>query len=216
MSLAVINLVESIRRYLIESESSFADPVLQKMKGISIDETEFCIQNPNLPDHMKYYLDQGLQEMRLDGLVDIKNRIKSVYDLLNWRVDDGLYYEKDADVGEAYTGNNMHCELIGPRNSFFESPDFTLGIFVLGSHVLYRDHCHVAPEFYLNMTGPTQWRFNKEEWETFEAGSILWNNSNRIHATHVGETPFISVYSWVHSITASCQVVDADDWDLYE
>ena len=213
---SVIDLIESIRRFLIKSESAFAEPVLQKMGALSIDEPGFCIQNPNLPDHMKHYLGQGLQEMRQNGLDDIRYRIESAYDLLNWQVDDGLYYEKDADVGEAYTGNNMHCELIDPRNSFFKSPDFTLGIFVLGSHVLYRDHCHVAPEFYLNMTGPTQWRFNKGEWGTFEQGSMLWNDSGRVHATRVGDTPFISIYSWIHSITERCQVVDANDWDQHE
>jgi len=216
MSLEVINLVNSIRHFLVSSESSLAEPVLQKMEGISINDPKYCDQDASLPNHMKQYLDEGLQNIGPNALEDIRKRIISAYDLLNWRVDDGLYYEKEANIGEGYAKNNMHCELIGPRNSFFKSPDFTLGIFVLGSHVLYRDHCHVAPEFYLNMTGPTHWRFDRGKWETFEAGSMLWNQSGRIHATRVDDTPFISVYSWVHNITAPCQVVDVDDWALYE
>ena len=214
--MSVIDLIESIRRFLVASESPLAKPVLQKMKDISLDQRKLCLQKPHLPDHMKPFLDQALLGACQHDLEEIVNLIISNYHSLNWRVDDGLYYDKNANVGEGYAGNNMHCELIGPRNSFFTSPDFTLGIFVLGSHILYRDHCHTAPEFYLNMTGPTQWRFDKQKWETLEAGSMLWNQSGRIHATRVGETPFLSIYSWVHSITESCQVVDVDDWGQYE
>lgn len=68
----------------------------------------------------------------------------------------------------------------------------------------------------MNLTGPTQWRFDLGPWIEFESDSMLWNEPYKAHATRVGDVPFVSIYSWCHSVNEQCSVVPAKDWDQYD
>lgn len=205
----VETLVHCIAHYLVKNKPEF-DGINDVLVGLDKATDSAPSEDPpsaSIPGHLKSYLDEALIKMQMKpDIKPIADAILNAYDQLNWAVDNAKYYNAGADVGDAYKTGNMHCELIGPGNSFFKSANFRLGLFLLKPNVLYRDHYHPAPEFYLNLTGPNQWRFNHGSWQRYDAGSMLWNASNAIHATQVGDVPFLSIYSWTDHIHEVCSV----------
>jgi hypothetical protein len=121
-------------------------------------------------------------------------------------------------------------ELIGPRfpkaHAFvsligmgapFEAEDYDLGLFLIEPRTLYRDHRHLAPELYAPITGPHRWRFGIDDpWHSLEANIPVWNEPQRVHATLVGEQPFLAVFAWTRDVTAPASVVPAPDWQEIE
>ncbi len=147
-------------------------------------------------------LHAALAEVRESGdgrLSAIGAAIASSNGELTWRVDDGLYYRPGADVGDGYRNGNMHVVLL-------EADDFAMGLFLLRERVVYKDHHHPAPEFYLNLTGPTEWRFDAGEWTALPAGSVLWNDPGQVHATRTGGTPWLSCWAWIRDVDGACEV----------
>src|SRR5690606_38444835 len=94
--------------------------------------------------------------------------------------------------------------------------DFAFGIFLISPRTLYRDHRHPAPELYVPLTGPTRWRFGRGAWETRAAGEPVWNEPDAVHATLVGDVPFLCLYAWTRDVTLPAETVDAPDWEAIE
>ena len=126
---------------------------------------------------------------------------------LNWRIDNGLFYNKNSKIGYDYLNGNMHTEIIGPINGFFKFNDFRLGLFLLEPNILYKDHRHEAPELYINLTENTSWRFNFKEWIKMDSGSIIYNEPFKIHGMKVNEIPFLSVWCWPYNSSKKCEIV---------
>lgn len=135
-----------------------------------------------------------------EALAEVGRRVSDAAASLPWRVDDGQYYATQAPVGEGYRHGNMHAVLA-------EGDDFAMGLFMLVPGVDYLDHRHQAPEFYLNLTGPSTWRFNFGEWVEFPAGSVVWNGPGQVHATRSGQSPWLSVWAWLSDVEQLCEVV---------
>ena len=161
-------------------------------------------------------LDTSIDNISGQSLKAIRQCLITAMDKLIWRQDQNEYYSLDSDLGEGYRTSNLHTLLIGPSNAQYHHPDFMLGFFLLAPFTFYRDHCHLAPELYLNLSPKTGWRFHAGEWEDFEAGSLIWNETNRVHATRVYETPFISIFSWTKNIKSSCKIFMCTDWEQIE
>lgn len=147
---------------------------------------------------------------------DLKSALVDAKNQLFWRVDDGGFYAEGADVGEGYKNGNMHTLLIGPRDSLIAHSGLLLGLFLLAPNTLYRDHKHLAPEFYLPLTGPSGWRFDLGDWQDCDAGTLIYNEPNRVHATRVYEVPFLAIFAWTRDISSACRVVFSDDWAAVE
>ena len=146
----------------------------------------------------------------------LKSALMAGYTELQWRVDEGGFYAKGADVGDGYRRGNLHALLVGPEDCPFVANDFLLGFFLLSPNTLYRDHKHLAPELYVPLTGPSGWRFDQGAWEDHIAGSAIYNAPNIVHATRVYETPFLALFGWSQDIGSACEVVFADDWGKIE
>lgn len=146
----------------------------------------------------------------------IADCILAAKDDLVWREDRGQFYEPGTNLGAGYTNCNLHTLLVGPDGCSFHLEDFLLGIFVLGPKTLYRDHKHKARELYLNLSDRSGWRFEGAEWTDYQGGSVIWNDSNKPHATRVYEKPFISVFAWTENISSKCTLVFRDDWEEIE
>lgn len=134
------------------------------------------------------------------ALAAIGATLLSAGPVLEWRVDDGRYYAPGAAVSDSYRLGNMHTVLR-------EGPDVAMGLFLLTSDVDYLDHRHRAPEFYLNLTGGSQWRFDFGPWQVMDAGSVVWNETNAVHATRTGSRPWLSLWAWLADIDQPCEVV---------
>lgn len=172
-------------------------------------------RNPVPPAHADV-LDAVIAGVPKGRLGAIAEALPAVVDLVEWRVDRGMFYEDPSEIGDDYTNGNMNCELIGPNGNAFYHPDFTLGFFFMVPRILYRDHNHPAPELYLPITGSHGWRFDLGPWQELPAGAVIWNVPERPHAMRTYDVPFLAIYSWPRDVNHKCRVVHASDWGEIE
>lgn len=204
---------------LLQQRESHSEGVTDVLAGLNrhLDNSHTALaENPVLPAERAKLLDRSIASINELSLQPLAEQIRRARDQLTWRVDYGLFYPEEADVGQAYRDGNMHTELIGPNGCVFQDDDFSLGMFMLAPQTFYRDHDHAAPELYYNLTGPCGWRFDKGHWQDFGAGSLVWNPEGLAHAMRTYEQPFLSVYSWTSNVNSLCRVVPVDDWQEIE
>ena len=202
-------------RELLQQRESHSEGVTEVLAGLNrhLNSSHTAlVENPVLPEDRAGLLDQSIASITEPALQPIAEQIKRARNQLTWRVDYGLFYPEEADVGQAYRDGNMHTEFIGPNGCVFQDDDFSLGLFMLAPRTFYRDHDHAAPELYYNLTGPCGWRFDKGHWQDFTAGSLVWNPQGLAHAMRTYAQPFLSVYSWTSHVNSLCRVVPVDDW----
>lgn len=124
-------------------------------------------------------------------------------------------YPRD-QIGAAFAEGHAFATILG-EGAPIPAEDFDLGIFLIAPHVLYRDHCHAAPELYAPLTGPHGWRFGPERPLSVKpAHQPVWNPSFRPHMTKVGPVPFLCLFGWTRDVNEPAQVIPATDWPLLE
>ncbi len=191
------------------------DEVLEKLHAISQQPRRLVDDQPALPG-LDDVLEAAIQSIPRPKLGHIADALVEARDEITWRFDEGHFYPSGTDLGDGYINGNLNCELIGPNSCGIHADDFILGFFLLTPHTLYRDHNHLAPELYLNLTEPTGWRFDKGPWEDRYSNSIVWNPSGLTHAMRTYDVPFFSIYCWTRSVNTPCSIVPAHDWDELE
>jgi hypothetical protein len=133
--------------------------------------------------------------------------------LLAWRPYDG--YPPEA-IGAGFAGGHAYATIMG-AGAPLETGDFDLGLFVIAPHVLYRDHCHKAPELYAPLTGPHGWRFGPATPLVVKAAhQPVWNEPFAPHLTKVGPVPFLAIFGWTRDVAALAEVIPAHDWPALE
>lgn len=133
--------------------------------------------------------------------------------LLNWITYDS--YPPD-QIGAAFCHGHAFASLIG-TDAPFPAADFDFGLFLIAPHILYRDHCHAAPELYAPLTGPHGWRFGVGRPLVIKAAhDPVWNDPFRPHLTKVGPTPFLAFFGWTRDVNDPARVLPATDWPLLE
>lgn len=116
------------------------------------------------------------------------------------------------EIGEGFASNHAFASILGD-GSLIDAHDFSLGLFLISPHVLYRDHSHPAPELYAPLTGPHGWRFQPNgQLSMLDAHQPVWNEPNQSHLTKVGSTPFLCIYCWTKDVDESAVVRHASDW----
>ena len=131
---------------------------------------------------------------------------------LKWNIDNGTFYDRDSKIGKDYLEGNMNSELIGPEHGIFKSDQCRLGLFLLEPNIFYKDHKHETPELYLNLTNGTQWRFEDLDWQEKAAGSVVFNESYKVHGINVKSNPFLSIWYWPVNSEEKCILVPKSDW----
>ena len=128
---------------------------------------------------------------------------------MKWITYDG--YPPD-QIGEAFCTGHAYASIIG-EDSAVPAKDFDLGLFLIAPHVLYRDHCHKAPELYAPLTGPHGWRFGPEMPLIVKpAHHPVWNDPYAPHLTKVGAVPFLCLFGWTRDVAEVARVIPAPDW----
>jgi hypothetical protein len=115
-------------------------------------------------------------------------------------------------IGEVFATSHAFCSILGEAGPL-QTVDFDFGLFLIAPNVLYRDHCHEAPELYAPLTGPHGWRFKPNAPIVVKpAHETVWNEPNRPHLTKVGPTPFLALYCWTRDNDKPARVLPASDW----
>lgn len=206
------NLICEIIKYLENNQLNKGDKEISKyLKNIPLESKNFTKLDSNNPPKKNALL-KALDTINNPSLFSIKETINLSLESLRWNIDNGLYYDKDCDIGNDYLCGNMNTELIGPVNGHFKSKELKLGLFLLEPKIFYKDHKHEAPELYINLTSGTKWRFNNSEWKSKSAGSIIYNEPYKVHAMKVGKEPFLSVWCWPKNSSKKCTLVPKNDW----
>ena len=205
-------LVGSIRSKLEElGNGSRENKVLiQKIDNVNINQTALS-QIPNILSEHEELLRTALDEATDPSILSIVSDIKKCLGDVTWKQDRSEFYPTGSEVGKRYIESNLHAQLIGPDGSVAKSKDFMLGVFILGPWTLYKDHNHIAPELYLNLSNKSDWRFNFGPWQRYGAGSLIWNPSKQVHATMVSEKPFLSIFAWLGHVDCFCEVHQSHD-----
>jgi Dimethlysulfonioproprionate lyase len=120
-------------------------------------------------------------------------------------------YPRDL-IGDAFATGHAFASLIG-GDAPFAAHDFDAGLFLIAPQVLYRDHCHAAPELYAPLTGPHGWRFGPGRPLIIKpAHQPVWNPAFQPHLTKVGAVPFLCLFVWTRDVDAIADVLPANDW----
>jgi hypothetical protein len=106
----------------------------------------------------------------------------------------GQTYRAD-DFGETFLRNYGWAELFGTRGHFVNDR-VAGGFLLLGPHIHYPDHHHIAEEIYVPLTGGTEWRANGADFRMREAGAVIHHASNVAHAMRTGDAPLLAFYLW--------------------
>ncbi len=156
-----------------------------------------------------HHLSRAIEEVWRAGFGRLARAVEAARPFLAWTTYDAYRPE---EIGQRFAATHAFAEIVGP-GATFEAADYDLGLFLIGPHVLYRDHHHPAPELYLPLTGPTRWRFGTgAPWESRRAGETVWNVANRVHATIVDEKPLLCLYAWTKDVSLPALVDKAADW----
>ena len=206
------NLIIEIIKYLDNNQIYKGHKKISiDLKKIPLERINFNKLDSNTPPKKNALL-KALDTINNPSLISIKESINLSLKSLRWNIDNGLYYDKDCDVGSDYLFGNMNTELIGPVNGHFKSKELKLGLFLLEPEIFYKDHKHEASELYINLTSGTKWRFNNSEWQSKSAGSIIYNEPYKVHAMKVGKDPFLSIWCWPKNSSKKCVLVPKSDW----
>ncbi|MFN4158001.1 MAG: dimethylsulfonioproprionate lyase family protein [Gemmobacter sp.] len=120
-------------------------------------------------------------------------------------------------IGPGFVQGNAYAVMIGAQYAPIPAGDFDLGLFLLAPHVLYRDHCHPAPELYAPLTGPHGWRFAPDAPLVVKPAHVpVWNEPHQPHLTKVGPVPFLCLYAWTRDTQLPARVIPAEDWPALE
>ena len=205
-------LVWSIRSKLEElgNGSHGSRALIQKIDNLNTNQTP-TPQSPNIQSRYEKTLCSALAEATDPSISNIVRNIRVCLKDLNWREDRSEFYPTGSNLGKRYIESNLHTQLIGPSGCVAKSTEFMLGVFTLGPWTLYKDHSHIAPELYLNLSNKSDWRFDFGTWQRFGAGSLIWNPSNQVHATLVSEMPFLSIFAWLGQVKCLCKIHYSED-----
>jgi len=121
-----------------------------------------------------------------------------------------------AEIGEGFATGHAFAPIAG-GGAPFRAESFEMGLFLIAPHVLYRDHCHAAPELYAPLTGPHGWRFAPGRPLIVKpAGEPVWNPALQPHLTKAGVVPFLCLFAWTKDVDEPAKVIPADDWAALE
>ena len=139
--------------------------------------------------------------------------IRAAEPYLRWITYDGYDVQ---DIGADFVQGHAYTTLIG-QDGPVAALDFDLGLFLIAPHVLYRDHCHPAPELYAPLTGPHGWRFGPNKPLILKpAHQPIWNDPFAPHLTKVGPVPFLCIFGWTGDVDGVAKVIPAEDWAALE
>lgn len=184
MTTTTASLLRAFRSYLAEM-SDRVPPSF--MAGIDDPMAERALTPKRLPclDHLDRIL--GMAPEPGKALVGMLAQDK---DRLNW----GQTYTA-ADFGRTFIDNYGWLEVFGTRGHFVHD-EIAAGFLILGPHVHYPDHHHIAEEIYIPLTGGTEWRKGGGDFVRRVAGEVIHHPSNINHAMRTRDEPLLAIYLW--------------------
>jgi hypothetical protein len=99
------------------------------------------------------------------------------------------------DFGNDFLERYGWVELFGTRGHF-ESDEMAGGFLMLGPHILYPDHHHVAEEIYIPLTEGSLWSKDGGAFQPRAAGELIHHPPDIRHAMQTQTEPLVALYLW--------------------
>jgi hypothetical protein len=177
-------LLAKTREYL----TGFEEPVLARfLEGVDWSMEERTLSPKPLP--CLRHLDQ-ISSIAVEEAREVLRLLAENRNAFHW----GQTYA-EADFGRHFIDNYGWLELFGTRGRFCNG-EVAGGFLILGPHLHYTDHYHVAEEIYIPLTGRAMWRKGGEPYVERPAGTFIHHPSNISHAMKTGEEPLLALYLW--------------------
>ena len=206
---AIATLVAEIGAYLARLPGPGIADVRQRMAA----QSTAIAPRPTAPNPITaQHLDAALQQAHATEPA-LACAIRQAAAHLNW-----VTYDRydPQDIGADFAQGHAFTLIFG-REAPIAADGFDLGLFLIAPHVLYRDHCHAAPELYAPLTGPHGWRFGPDTPLVIRpAHHPFWNPPFAPHLTKVGPVPFLCIFAWTADVDAAARVIPAKDWAALE
>ena len=127
----------SIQRICLEAKNTFElacgdNPVFFDLLKF-LNTQNFYVEDINaftsgVPQH-ENLLCSAISKIPDTPFFKLKSALMAGYTELQWRIDEGEFYAKGADVGDGYRRGNLHALLVGPEDCPFVANDFLFGFF---------------------------------------------------------------------------------------
>jgi hypothetical protein len=194
-------LIGSIDRALRKTEGNGTEIALARLAQQNVSPGNFIVPEPrNLPACA--YLPETVAASMLVA-ASVSAALAETASHLHWKQNANY---SDALLGSGYMDGYAYAEFIGTQG-FFPGDDFLMGLLILGPERLYKDHLHPAPELYWTLTGPSLWRQGAGDFESREAGSVIWHEPNVVHATRTGVDPLLALWIWTEDTIYPARLV---------
>jgi Dimethlysulfonioproprionate lyase len=177
-------LLTSTRSFLEERDNPRVDDFLAGLDWKMAERTLPPRALPCLAHLDRCAFDTGANERRLVRLI-AENRQS-----FHW----GQTYKAD-DFGSDFLDKYGWIELFGTRGHF-RNDMLAAGFLLLGPHLEYPDHHHIAEEIYVPLTGGSEWRMGNRPFAVRGTGTVIHHASNVSHAMRTGEHPLLALYLW--------------------
>jgi quercetin dioxygenase-like cupin family protein len=84
---------------------------------------------------------------------------------------------------------------LAPMEHVVDLGGLTVGLLYVAAGRTYPLHSHPPHELYLTISGTARWRYGgSTEYRSVEAGCVIHNHPNDLHATVAGGTPLVALY----------------------
>jgi hypothetical protein len=133
---------------------------------------------------------RAARPLRPSAEVELLGLLSETADVLHW----GQTYS-NGDFGADFLSGYGWVELFGTRGHF-ASDLMAGGFLLLGPHIHYPDHHHVAEEIYFPLTSGSLWSKDGGAFALRRAGEIIHHPSGIRHAMQTADTPLVALYLW--------------------
>lgn len=202
---AILGLIDAADRYL----SGFNGPGIAEIRsGLAAARGPVTLPKPARNSVVDEWLGPALGQLG-ETHPELASAIEAAAPHLDWVTYDAY---DPALIGDGFRSGHAFASLIGGDAPVY-AQDFDFGLFLIRPQVLYRDHCHPAPELYAPLTGPHGWRFGPGTPVMIRpAHQPVWNDPMAPHLTKVGWVPFLSLFGWTRDVAEPAVVLPATDW----
>lgn len=176
-------LLAAFRVYL----AGFGDPVASFIGSIDWNMPAREIQPQALPVTRELAY---CAELASDRGRPLARLLASSIDQLCWR-----QTYSATDFGADFLDKYGWVELFGTRGHFVND-SVAAGFLLLGPHITYPDHHHIAEEIYIPLAGGTLWRKGAGGFDARAADKVIHHPSNVNHAMRTDYVPLLALYLW--------------------
>ena len=141
------------------------------------------------------------------GLCPVLEALRTCVGLVPWET-----FYAPTEWSTPFLNDFASGELIGPAG-YIPNRDISLGLFILGPHVVYTEHAHASTEIYYVLGGRAAWTHDhatSSRW--FYPGDLVFTKPHQRHEIRTGSTPLLIAWTWKEDPAAGSYHYEHGPW----